>query len=301
MRKKINFWIEASRIHTLPLSISGVILASFLAYQADMFNYLVFLFSFITTLLLQILANFANDLGDALKGTDDKQRLGPSRMVQSGKISPANMKKAIWFVSFLAFISGSLLIYFGTKNLSFKITFLFYILGLLSIMASIKYTIGKKSFGYLGLGDVFVFIFFGLVAVVGTFFLHTNYISFPIFLPAISIGCLCVGVINLNNLRDIDNDKKYNKKTIAVRLGKRYTKIYHAFLIICAVCCALTYVVFNFNSYFNLLFVISIPFLIKNIISVFNYTDAKDLIYELKRLSMATLIFSISFGIGMLF
>src|SRR5680860_1161523 len=220
-------WMQAFRLRTLPLSISSAVIGSILAYADGKFVWPVFILTLTTTIFLQVLSNLANDFGDSVHGTDNSNRVGPERTVQSGKISKTEMKRLIVIFSILSFISGSLLIYFGLRNAKVGLIILFFMLGIASIAAAIKYTIGKKPYGYSGLGDLFVFIFFGLVGVCGTYFLFTNQFNMELLLPASSIGLLSAGVLNLNNMRDIANDATSGKKTMVVRIGSEKAKLYH--------------------------------------------------------------------------
>jgi 1,4-dihydroxy-2-naphthoate octaprenyltransferase len=233
MSSKLKHWISAARLRTIPLSISGIFIGSFAAVSDKMFNVSIFLLAILTSICYQILSNFANDYGDGVKGTDEN-RIGPKRMIQSNKISTSEMKKGI----FILFII-SVFLTFSTVFLSLKNNFagmlFFILLGLLAITAAIKYTIGKNAYGYIGFGDFFVFLFFGLVSVLGSYYLFTSSINYQLITPACTVGLLSAGVLNLNNMRDINNDRKSQKKTMAVKLGPSKSKLYHFFLIISSV------------------------------------------------------------------
>ena len=217
-----NF-IKAARLRTLPLSISGIIVGSFLAVPAGFFDWYIFILSILTTIGFQVISNFANDYGDGVKGTDNL-RIGEERMVSSGKISPAQMKSAIVYMTIVTILIAIILIYkaFGSSNIGYSL--LFFFLGITSVIAAVKYTIGGSAYGYSGYGDLFVFIFFGLLSVLGSYFLFTKQVDLTILLPAFSIGLLSTAVLNLNNMRDRKNDKKSNKNTIVVRMGSRAAK-----------------------------------------------------------------------------
>ncbi|WP_370277629.1 1,4-dihydroxy-2-naphthoate octaprenyltransferase [Flavobacterium sp. J27] len=227
----MKHWIQAARLRTLPLSLSGIIVGSAYAYYQGYMNYSILILAFLTTLGLQILSNYANDYGDGVKGTDEN-RIGEKRMVAAGIITAKQMKKAVITVAILTFIAALLLIYvaFGKEN--FVLSMIFILLGIAAITAAIKYTIGSNAYGYNGLGDLFVFIFFGLVSVIGSNFLFTKIIDWQLFLPATAIGLLSVAVLNLNNMRDIENDKRAGKITLVVKMGFEKAKYYHYFLII---------------------------------------------------------------------
>ena len=234
---KFKTWVSAARLRTLPLSISGILVGTALAKWEGYFSYPIFVFALLTTLGLQVLSNFANDYGDGIKGTDNEDRVGPMRAIQSGIISHQEMKIGMIVASFFSIIMASLLIYtaFGSENFLFSM--LFFLLGLASIAAAIKYTVGKSAYGYRGLGDVFVFLFFGLVSVLGSHFLYMHSFNFIAILPAISIGLLSTAVLNLNNMRDQESDAKAQKNTLVVFLGAKKAKRYHYFLILFAFIC----------------------------------------------------------------
>ena len=230
-------WISALRLRTLPLSISGILVGSFIAVFQGYWDPVIFALALSTTLLFQILSNLANDLGDSLKGADNSERVGPMRAVQSGSISKSAMKNAVVLTALLSFLSAGFLIYFGTQNLSASSVYIYIGLAIASVFAAITYTIGKKAYGYNGLGDVFVFVFFGLVSVIGVYPLFSDSLSWILILPAITIGFLSTAVLNLNNMRDRENDEKVGKRTLVVKLGAANAKKYHYFLIIGAFVC----------------------------------------------------------------
>ena len=222
----MNRWVEAARPRTLPLAVASILLGNLLAYSEGTFSFSIAALAILTTLLLQILSNFANDLGDTLNGIDNQQRTVAQRTVQTGKITVPEMKKAVILLSTLSLFAGITLIYqaFGNSNLQDILTFL--ALGILAILASITYTIGKKPYGYIGLGDLSVFLFFGWVGTCGSYYLQVKSFDWIILLPASAVGCLSVAVLNLNNLRDIDNDKLNGKNSVPVRIGKEKGFIY---------------------------------------------------------------------------
>jgi 1,4-dihydroxy-2-naphthoate octaprenyltransferase len=229
---KSQAWLKALRLRTLPLSLSGIVLGSFIAYKNGYWNGLIFILAILTTVLFQIVSNLANDLGDSQKGADNPDRIGPMRAVQSGVISQSEMKRAVILTSFLSICSALPLIYIGTQNMSTNILWFYVILTGLCILAAITYTIGKKAYGYNGFGDVFVFIFFGLVSVLGVYTLFSKSFDWINILPAITIGLLSTAVLNLNNMRDRINDEKVGKRTLVVQIGGNKAKFYHTFLII---------------------------------------------------------------------
>jgi 1,4-dihydroxy-2-naphthoate octaprenyltransferase len=291
-------WLGAARLRTLPLSLSGIILASFLAIAEDIFNKWIFIFAMLTTVGFQVISNFANDYGDGVKGTDNNERVGPERAVQSGDITPLQMKKAIIITSLITLFIALVLIYlsFGKENFGYSL--LFFILGIASIAAAIKYTVGKSAYGYYGLGDVFVFLFFGLLSVCGTYFLYAKQIDSSIFLPAVSIGLLSAGVLNLNNMRDATSDIKSGKNTLVVKIGNKNAKYYHYFLLIGSFVFAVLFVGIHYHSAKQFLFILAYVPIFKHLITVYKNVDPSRLDPELKKLALSTLLFALLFGIG---
>jgi 1,4-dihydroxy-2-naphthoate octaprenyltransferase len=307
----VKSYIKAARLRTLPLSVSGIILGSYLgnqflnnesetAVQFSIWGSSIFWLAILTTIGFQVLSNFANDYGDGIKGSD-KNRVGESRMVSSGAITPKQMKMAMVYTTVITLIIALLLIYvaFGSENFGFSILFLG--LGIASIVAAIKYTVGNSAYGYSGFGDLFVFLFFGLLGVVGSYFLFTNQLNFKIFLPAISTGLLSTAVLNLNNLRDREEDKKNNKNTLVVKLGLHKAKTYHTLLVCLALIAALVYVFLDFTSVYQLMFLVAFIPLIRNIITVSKNKIPSELDGELKKVALSTFLFALLFGMGQLF
>ena len=296
----IKPWIHASRPRTLPLALSGSILGSFLAASNGLFRWNVFLLAALTSLLLQILSNLANDYGDFTKGTDNQERIGPDRMVSTGAITPHQMIIGISIVSLLALASGISLILIGFPHGDVFIKLVYLVLGLAAISAAINYTVGKNPYGYSGFGDLFVFLFFGIIAVLGSYFLHAQSLNLEVVLPAISLGLLSTGVLNLNNLRDERSDTLSKKNTLVVKMGGKSGRIYHALLISIAILASSVYIGIVYQNYHQLLFILSLPFLLRNMIVVLKNTTPSDLNVELRNLSLSTLLFSITFGIGLI-
>ncbi len=236
-------WLAAFRLRTLPLALSTILMGNALSILSGHFKFNIFILSVVVTIALQILSNLANDYGDGVKGTDNDNRLGPTRAIQSGVISQKSMITAIIIFSILSLASGLWLVFLSLSNP--KLVILFIALGLAAIVAAIKYTVGKKAYGYSGLGDVFVFIFFGLVGVLGAYYLQTNQFNIINILPAIAIGCFSTAVLNLNNMRDIENDKISNKLTLVVKMGLPKAKKYHSLLFVIAYLSLLTYLVYT--------------------------------------------------------
>jgi 1,4-dihydroxy-2-naphthoate octaprenyltransferase len=227
----IKAWLHAARLRTLPLSLSGIIVGTGLAAVLDAYNGQIFAFALLTTIGFQVLSNFANDLGDSQKGTDNAQRVGPARAIQSGQLTARQMKIGMWLVGIFSLLSAFYLIKLSIPNLSTTAIYTYVILAILCIAAAITYTVGKNAYGYRGLGDIMVFIFFGLVSVIGVFMLYGEAFEWIVLFPAISIGLWSTAVLNLNNLRDIHNDAQMNKRTMVVKLGFNKAKYYHVFLV----------------------------------------------------------------------
>jgi 1,4-dihydroxy-2-naphthoate polyprenyltransferase len=306
----MKHWIEAARLRTLPLSVSGIIVGSMYALAnptddvltpTEVFNWKLFAFAIITTLGLQILSNFANDYGDGMKGTDNEDRVGPKRTIQSGVITPQAMKSAIILTSALTLLSAIYLIYlaFGAHNLGYSLFYL--ILGIAAIASAIRYTVGNSAYGYRGFGDVFVFVFFGLVSTLGVNFLYSKQLDAILFLPATAIGFLSVAVLNLNNMRDETSDRKSGKNTLVVKMGIENAKKYHYFLIVGAMILVLLFAVlsdFNFDQY---LFLLAYIPLIKHLITVRKNENTKLLDPELKKVALSTFALSILLALCMIF
>lgn len=298
----IKNFVKAARLRTLPLSIAGIIVGAKLGFDNSLFvnNTTTLLetpilwLAILTTIGFQVLSNFANDYGDGIKGTD-KNRQGEVRMVSSGIITPKQMKTAMIITAITTLIIAITLIYvsFGKNNFLYSLIFLG--LGISAIISAIKYTVGKSAYGYSGFGDVFVFTFFGLLAVVGTYFLYTKQLNFDVFLPAITIGLLSTAVLNLNNMRDIVNDAKVGKNTLVVKFGTDLSKKYHYSLIILSLLFAILYVVFNFKSPSQFLFILAYIPILKHIAFVYNNKEEILLDGELKKVALSTFLFAILF------
>ena len=307
----VKSYIKAARLRTLPLSISGIILGSYLGNEfvnslleltirTSIWESSIFWLAIFTTIGFQVLSNYANDYGDGIKGSD-KNRTGEARMVSSGAITSKQMKTAMIITTTITLLIALLLIYVAFGSESFGYSILFFGLGIASIAAAIKYTVGNSAYGYSGFGDIFVFLFFGLLSVVGSYFLYTKMINFEVFLPAFSIGLLSTAVLNLNNLRDREQDKTNNKNTLVVKLGAIRAKKYHYFLIIGALITALIYTFLNFSSIYEFVFLVAFIPLVKNMITVSRNNTPAELDGELKKVALSTFLFAILFGIGQFF
>ncbi len=294
---KVKAWISAARLRTLPLSVSGIIVGSVLGSE----NFLktsIFWLAILTTLGLQILSNFANDYGDGVKGTDNEDRVGPERALQSGIISKKEMFLGISVTAVLTMIIAISLIYVSFGKEQFLYSLFFFILGLAAIISAIKYTMGTSAYGYRGLGDIFVFIFFGLVSVVGCYFLFVKQLRFEVFLPAITIGLLSTAVLNLNNMRDHKGDKKSGKNTLVVKLGLQKARIYHFCILFMAMFSILIYTYLTYSRITNYVYIIAFIPIVMHIVKVKKTKEAKALDPELKKIALTTFLIAILFSLG---
>ncbi|MFI2742338.1 1,4-dihydroxy-2-naphthoate octaprenyltransferase [Zhouia sp. PK063] len=295
---KTKAFISAARLRTLPLSVSGIIVGSAIAIHYDYFNAIIFVLALLTTICFQVLSNFANDYGDGVKGTDNEERIGPKRALQSGEILANEMRRALVVTSIISLLIAVLLIYasFGKEN--FLYSTIFFILGIASIVAAIKYTVGKSAYGYYGFGDVFVFLFFGLVSVSGVYVLYAQQFNYLTLLPACSIGFFSVAVLNLNNMRDRLSDTNAGKHTLAVKLGAKKIKIYHYAVIALGILTSLIYSFLNFTSVFEFFYIFAfVPFII-HLKKVKQNTQLEELDPELKKVALSTFLYAILFLIG---
>lgn len=295
----VKVWITAFRLRTLPLALASIGMGSFLAAASHKFRADVLLWSALTTVFLQVLSNLANDYGDTKHGADSLTRQGPVRTVQSGAIGVNQMKIAIVLMAGFSLVSGLILLYisvgFGTPAF-----YGFLIMGLLSIGAAYAYTASDNPYGYLGLGDISVLIFFGLLAVLGTYFLHTGEFKLINLLPALSMGLFATAVLNVNNIRDIESDKEAGKRSIPVRIGRKKAVVYHMLLLVVGLATALFFIIrlpFAYHRFIVLL--AGIPLLI-NARAVINKKDPKLLDPYLKQMAISSLLFMLLFGISIL-
>lgn len=295
---KIKVWLHAFRLRTLPLALACIGMAGFLAAAAGKFDLVLFTLCSLTTIFLQVLSNLANDYGDSLNGADHGGRKGPLRAVQSGSISAVQMRSAVIVFSFLSLICGLFLLWvsFGTN---WRAMALFFCLGLMSIAAAIGYTVGKKPYGYIGLGDISVLIFFGLVGVMGSYYLFTHSITWKELLPALSCGLFSIAVLNINNIRDIESDRIAGKYSIPVRIGKEKAVTYHWILLAGGLLSALVYVILHYKSPWQFLFLITVPLFVKNGLSI-HQKPSEELDPFLKQMALSTLLFVLLFGIGLI-
>ena len=271
---KLNSWIRAARPRTVLLSFSGVLLGGFLAFDQLRFlspskvqPCLVIVFAALTAILLQILSNLANDYGDFKKGTDGAKRVGPQREMQSGAITEQEMKRGLAITAALCLIFGALLIFVFAK-LTWQELAVFAALGIGAVLAALFYTLGKRPYGYRGLGDLYCFLFFGWAAVVGTFYLATKSLDFSVLLPASAMGFLSNAVLNINNMRDYENDKTSGKNSLVVKLGLKKAFVYHCLLIVGAFVCLAVYLVLHQAAWYSYLFVVLFLFFLKDLMAI---------------------------------
>ncbi len=299
---RLSIWLNAMRPRTLPLALACIIVGTALAVARGAFDWLVALFCVITAIVLQILSNLANDYGDSLHGADHVERQGPKRAVQSGQVTPAAMRRAIVVAALLAVASGLLLLWFAFGREAFSSTLLFIVLGGAAIGAAITYTAGKMPYGYAGLGDVAVLVFFGWVGVLGSYFVQTSRWDWLALLPATACGLLAVAVLNVNNIRDMESDRTAGKRSVPVRLGLVRARVYHWLLLGLALLCATAYVLLTFASLWQFLYVLATPLLARNGLAI-NRTPPPELPALnpwLKQMSLAALAFAVLFGLGQL-
>ncbi len=296
MKQTFIAWLIAARLRTLPLSLSGIFFGATVALAIEKFDPSVFHWALIVTISLQVLSNFANDLGDGLKGTDNENRIGPKRALQAGLLSARELKTGIVILVILTGLAIYQLL--QGANLNSTSYAVLAILGVLSIVAALTYTLGKKPYGYYGLGDFMVFFFFGGVAVLGTIVLFTPKIPFYAVGYTLTAGSLSTAVLNLNNMRDHQSDKASGKNTLVVRMGVRRAKIYHYLLLITA------YIGFTFStiavlSPSSIFLVLAFVFIIPHIQKVRKVEDYKNLDDELKKIALFCFFLSvISFAIA---
>ncbi|MEP3388015.1 MAG: 1,4-dihydroxy-2-naphthoate polyprenyltransferase [Reichenbachiella sp.] len=295
---KIKHWLQAFRLRTLPLALSSIFMGNFLAKWQGEFDWGILGLAVSTTIFLQILSNLANDYGDSIHGADSAEREGPSRAVQTGAISKGQMKTAIIVFAGLSLISGISLLALAFADQWMLIT-VFLVLGLLAIYAAITYTAGSNPYGYRGLGDISVLIFFGFVGVFGSYFLQAKTLDWNVLLPALSCGLLATGVLNVNNIRDIESDEKAGKISIPVRIGRDKAVVYHFVLLGLAMLSGVAFIMLNASGWTSYLFVLAFPLIIKNGVAVKTKTSAAALDPYLKQLALSTLLYVLLFGVGL--
>lgn len=297
LASKKEAWLHAIRLRTLPLALASILMASFLAYYYLSFRWEILILAASTTTLLQILSNLANDYGDSIHGADSIEREGPIRAVQSGIIPLKEMKTAMIIFAGLSLLSGILLLYVAVT--SWFMFWGFIALGLLAIAAAITYTSGSNPYGYIGLGDISVFLFFGLTGVLGTYFLHTMNFQLAVIWPAISLGLFSTAVLNINNIRDIKADTKAGKKSIPVRIGKEAAIKYNWALIIGGNVFLLIFVLQE-GAWGGLISLLLLPVMIGVGKGVQNGKSSQEIDPYLKKMALSTLLWVLAFGVGLL-
>lgn len=290
---KVKAWFNAARLRTLPLSVSGIVMGTSLAHSYGYRDTTILVLALLTTIGFQVTSNFANDYGDGVKGTDNANRIGPSRALQSGRLSRKELKRGILFSVVFSFLLASVLVFYAFKDSSFYFMILFIFLGIASIWASINYTIGERAYGYRGLGDLFVFAFFGLLSVLGSMFLFTKFLTPLALLPAISIGLLSTGVLNLNNLRDYESDKQAGKNTLVVSLGVEKGKWYHYFLIGLAFVCMLLFALIQSRDWQGSVYLLAFLPVILHLRRVIEIREPGKFDPELKKLALSTFLLAV--------
>ena len=293
----LRTWIAAARLRTLPLALATILLGSLLAAYTHAFSGKILFWSMLTAVFYQILSNFANDLGDGLKGTDDN-RVGEAWAIASGAISIKQMKWAVFMFVVLSVGAGTYLSVIATATLPGWVTGLFIGLGIMATIAALSYTMGKRAYGYSGYGDLFVLIFFGWVGVIGSNFLQTNSFQWNLILPASAVGFLAMGVLNLNNMRDVESDSAAGKNTVVVKRGLAWAKAYHHILLYGAVLLQLAYVWLTSPGFGGYLFLAILPLILNNLSRVRAAKTARDFEPLLKPLAITTLLFCLLAGIG---
>lgn len=287
------------RLRTLPLSLAGIVAGSAVAYFNGFGDHLIFSLSIATTILFQVLSNLANDLGDGVKGTDNAKRVGPDRAVQSGIISAKSMRNVVIVTAILSLISAGALIYFGTQNMPTSMIWFYTVLAVLCVIAAITYTVGKRAYGYHGLGDLMVLLFFGGVSVLGVYSLYAKAFLNENILLALGIGLLSTAVLNLNNMRDYQNDQVSGKITLVVRMGPNLAKLYHVFLVLLALGCIGQFIVFVESPY---LFLAMTPalVLIVHLRTVMRTTEPRGFDPELKKVALSTFALALFLFVGLM-
>jgi len=291
-------WLESLRPKTLPLAFAAIVVGTVLAWWQGYFDPLVAALALITAGLLQILSNLANDYGDAIKGSDKPDRIGPLRGMQKGAISLGQMKRALVVVIVLSCVSGLGLVSAATQTMADFVGFL--ALGGLSIIAAITYTVGKRPYGYQGLGDISVLTFFGWISVMGSWYLQAHTLIPAIFLPATACGLLATAVLNINNLRDIDSDRENGKHTLVVRLGPVNARRYHAGLLAGALLCFALFNLISLHSLWGWLFLLAAPLLFKQARYVLRERDPRAMPPMLERTVKGALLTNLLFVVGII-
>ena len=295
----VSKWMKAARPRTVLLSLSGVMMGCFLAASTGLRNPVVWLLCALTAIILQVLSNLANDYGDFKKGVDNAHRTGPQRTLQSGAITERQMRIGIAVTAAIAFVSGALLI-FVFARLTWRELAVFAALGVGAVLAAMLYTLGKHPYGYRGLGDLFCFLFFGWVAVVGTYYLSTKSLDFAVLLPATAMGFLSNAVLNINNMRDYENDKISGKSSLVVKIGLKWAFTYHVFLIVGAFLCLSVFLWLKQAPWYAFAFWLLFPLFAKDLITIRKKFESGHLDPMLPKQVVHTFLLTIVFGITLL-
>lgn len=296
LTSKKQAWLHAFRLRTLPLALSSIFLGSFLASFFGEMHWEVLILASLTTIFLQVLSNLANDYGDSVHGADSADREGPVRAVQSGIISLAEMKRAMIICGVLSFVSGIFLLFVALQ--SWQLILIFVGLGLAAIYAAITYTSGSNPYGYIGLGDISVFLFFGLLGVIGTFFLHNLTIEMGAWLPAISLGLFSTAVLNINNIRDIASDTKAGKRSIPVRIGRENAVFYNWTLILGGNLLLLAFAWLH-DAWGALGALIALPIMLAVGMGIQREKEAEKIDPFLKKMAISSFLWVLGFGLGL--
>lgn len=294
----MRHWVQALRLRTLPLAVSCIGMGAILAASNGMYNSKIVLLALLTTIALQILSNLANDYGDTIHGADNVDRVGPQRSVQQGHITRSQMQKAIGIFAFISLVLGLALIY--AADIPIKVMLGFFALGIFAIIAAVLYTNGKIPYGYMGLGDISVFLFFGIVGVLGTYYLQTKTLDWSLLLPSCSCGLLTVAVLNINNIRDIDSDQLAGKYSIPVRLGRKRANLYHTLLLLIGLSLSIIYILLDYTNPMQLIFLLVLPLLYINAKAIHS-KPAELLDPYLKQMALTNVAFVLLFGISIIF
>ena len=293
---KILAAVKSMRLRTLPLSTAGVLLGILLATADYRVSWGVAVLTVLTTVCLQILSNLSNELGDVLHGTDTPERLGPQYGLNSGELTVAQMKRLIGLFVVLCMVSGTAMTWYSFGTLLDLTPILVLLLGAAAITGAMKYTLGRNPYGYRGLGDVYVFLFFGIVAVCGAYFVVSHTMFWRLLLPGAAVGCFSVGVLNVNNIRDMKTDAR-NRVTVAIRLGEHRAKIYQSILIVLGWALMVAYCCLRFFSWWHYLYVLTLPLFVLHLRGVWQRND-RELDPMLPLLVMATFLFCVLAGVG---
>lgn len=293
---RLKDYFVSFRLRTLPLSVSGILLGSLLARSAGVFPISVFVLALSTTLCLQILSNVSNELGDMLKGTDNACRVGPLRALQAGRLTVTDFRRMIGIFACLSLVSGTALVAVAFGSLLSYESVLLMIVGGISVLAAVKYTLGKKPYGYRGWGDLSVFLFFGWVSTLGAYYLMARTLSWTLLLPASAAGLLITGVLNVNNIRDMENDARCGKRTLPVMLGEKRARCYHAFLLVGGFVCMLAYVLIAGKGEKSFCFLLTLPLFLLHLRAMFR-NRGKALDPQLKFLSLSILLWALLAGL----